>query len=202
MFLKSSQEMCGIQMVLPGVLLIGNLHTSAKIVSLTDIISLQVLKSSYLAPSVSYPLVSFTDPFSLSFFTPADPLFPKTSWSFVSNHKTNCFPSYYYQGVAVLGFGGSCSSWSDEVTYFDFYTVAVCDCVFLLYDFLLSAVNISLTYISNMARPILTKLGHKYRVTTPFMSHDQIAARGHVGVTGVKKVIFTKNATPTDYVAR
>ena len=34
----------------------------------------------------------------------------------------------------------------------------------------------------------------------PFMSHDQIRVKGHVGVTGVKKVIFTKNATPpTDY---
>ena len=46
------------------------------------------------------------------------------------------------------------------------------------------------------------KLGHKYRLTTPFMSHGQIRVRGYVGVTGVKKVIFTKNATPpTDYVA-
>ena len=53
-----------------------------------------------------------------------------------------------------------------------------------------------------MTWPILTKLGHKYRLTTPIMSHDQIGVRGHVGVTGVKKVIFTKNATPpTDYVA-
>ena len=33
------------------------------------------------------------------------------------------------------------------------------------------------------------------------MSHDQIGVRGHVGVTEVKKVNFTKNATPTDYVA-
>ena len=67
---------------------------------------------------------------------------------------------------------------------------------------LLSSVNISLTYISHMTRPILTKLGHKYRLTTPFMSHDQIGVKGHVGVIGFKKVIFTKNATPpTDYVA-
>ena len=36
----------------------------------------------------------------------------------------------------------------------------------------------------------------------PFMSHDQIRVKGHVGVTGVKKVIFTKNvAPPTNYVA-
>ena len=51
-----------------------------------------------------------------------------------------------------------------------------------------------------MTWPILTRLGHKYRLTTPFMSHDQIRVKGHVGVTGVKKVIFTKNATsPTNY---
>ena len=45
------------------------------------------------------------------------------------------------------------------------------------------------------------KLGHKYPLTTPFMSHDQIGVRGHVGVTGTKKVIFTENTTPTDNVA-
>ena len=67
---------------------------------------------------------------------------------------------------------------------------------------LLSSVNTSLTYISDITLPILTRLGHKYRLTTPFMSHDQIRVKGHVGVTGVKKIIFTKNATPpTDYVA-
>ena len=80
----------------------------------------------------------------------------------------------------------------------------ICTISFLL--LLLSSVNISLTYsvtyISDMTRPILTRLGHKYRLITPFMSHDQIGVKGHVGVTGVKKVIFTKNATPpTDYVA-
>ena len=61
-------------------------------------------------------------------------------------------------------------------------------------------VNISLTYISGMTQPILTRLGHKYPLTIPFMSYDQIGGKGHVGVTGVKKVIFTKYATPpTDY---
>ena len=99
------------------------------------------------------------------------------------------------------------------------YTVAVCDCVFLLYDFLhsrslrlcissvrflssSSSVNTSKSYISDMTWPILTRLGHKYRLTIPFMSHDQIRVKGHVGVTGVKKVIFTKNATSTDYRVR
>ena len=99
------------------------------------------------------------------------------------------------------------------------YTVAVCDCVFHLYDFLhsrslrlcissvrflssssSSSVNTSKSYISDMTWPILTRLGHKYRLTIPFMWHNQIRVKGHVGVTGVKKVIFTKNATsPTNY---
>ena len=87
------------------------------------------------------------------------------------------------------------------------YTVAVCDCVFLLYDFLhsrslrlcissvrflSSSVNTSKSYISDMTWPILTRLGHKYRLTIPFMWHDQIRVKGHVGVTGVKKVISLK----------
>ena len=58
----------------------------------------------------------------------------------------------------------------------------------------LSSVNISKSYISDMTRPILTRLGHKYRLTIPFMSYDQIGVKGHVGVTGVKKVIFTKKS--------
>ena len=59
-----------------------------------------------------------------------------------------------------------------------------------------------MTYISDMTWPILTRLGHKYRFTIPFISYDQIEVKGHVGVTGVKKVIFTKNTTPpTVYVA-
>ena len=63
-----------------------------------------------------------------------------------------------------------------------------------------SSVNTSKSYISDMTWPILTRLGHKYRLTIPFMWHDQIRVKGHVGATGVKKVIFTKNATsPTDY---
>ena len=65
-----------------------------------------------------------------------------------------------------------------------------------------SSVNTSKSYISDMTWPILTRLGHKYRLTIPFMSHDQIRVKGHVGVTGVKKVIFIQNATPpTNYVA-
>ena len=78
----------------------------------------------------------------------------------------------------------------------------LCSDLFTDLVLLSSSVNTSLTYISDITLPILTRLGHKYRLTTPFMSHDQIRVKGHVGVTGVKKIIFTKNATPpTDYVA-
>ena len=49
-----------------------------------------------------------------------------------------------------------------------------------------------MTYISDMTWPILTRLGHKYRLTIPFMSYDQIGVKGHVGVTGVKKVKNSK----------
>ena len=91
------------------------------------------------------------------------------------------------------------------------YTVAVCDCVFHLYDFLhsrslrlcissvrflssssSSSVNTSKSYISDMTWPILTRLGHKYRLTIPFMWHNQIRVKGHVGVTGVKRSFSLK----------
>ena len=71
-----------------------------------------------------------------------------------------------------------------------------------LFPDLLLLSTLQLTYISDMPWPILTRLGHKYRLTIPFMSYVQIGVKCHVGVTGVKKVIFTKNATSsTDYVA-
>ena len=82
-------------------------------------------------------------------------------------------------------------------------TVPSCMCYFFLHSrsrrlcfvsvrFL--SVNISKSYISDMTWPILTRLGHKYRLTIPFMSYDLIGVKGHVGVTGVKKVIFTKKS--------
>ena len=76
------------------------------------------------------------------------------------------------------------------------YTVAVCDCVFHLYDFFLlllsSSVNTSLTNISDIIWPILTRLGHKYRLTTPFMSHDQIRVKGTYGSQGSKRSFSLK----------
>ena len=56
-------------------------------------------------------------------------------------------------------------------------------------------------YNSNMPEPILTILGHnplQYR----YMSHDQHGVKGHVGVTGVKRSVFTKNASPTNFKLR
>ena len=54
-------------------------------------------------------------------------------------------------------------------------------------------------YNFNMPEPILTTLGHNNPLQYRYMSHDQHGVKGHVGVTGVKKVIFTKNASPTNF---
>ena len=76
------------------------------------------------------------------------------------------------------------------------YTVAVCDCVFHLYDFflLLSTLQrlISLTCLDRFWPNLVP--------STPAPPKHDPGVKGHVGVTGVKKVIFTKIATsPTDY---
>ena len=47
-----------------------------------------------------------------------------------------------------------------------------------------SSVNISLTCISGMTWPILTRLGHKYRLTIPFMSYDHWDERSRNGEMG------------------
>ena len=49
-------------------------------------------------------------------------------------------------------------------------------------------------YNFNMPESILTILGHN-PLQHHYMSHDQHGVKGHVGVKGVKKVIFTKNAS-------
>ena len=59
-------------------------------------------------------------------------------------------------------------------------------CFFLSF-FLLSQFS---AYNSNMPEPILTILGHNNPLQYRYMSHDQHGVKGHVGVTGVKKVIF------------
>ena len=55
-----------------------------------------------------------------------------------------------------------------------------------------SSGNTSKTYSFDMPRPISTKLGHKNPWPMAFMSYDQNGVKGHVGVTGVKKVKNSK----------
>ena len=47
-----------------------------------------------------------------------------------------------------------------------------------------------------MLHAILTKLGQNDQWVSGYKSYQQFDLKGHVGVTGVKKVIFTENATP------
>ena len=61
------------------------------------------------------------------------------------------------------------------------------------YSFLSSSSgNTSKTYSFDMPGPISTKLGHKNPWPMAFMSYDQNGVKGHVGVTGVKKVKNSK----------
>ena len=65
------------------------------------------------------------------------------------------------------------------------------------YSFLLSSSssssgNTSKTYISVMSWSISTRLGHKNPWPCPNLSYNQLGVKGHVGVTGVKKVISLK----------
>ena len=71
--------------------------------------------------------------------------------------------------------------------------------VFLSSFFLLSG-NTSFSHTS--LHPILTKLGHSDRYHDHYSGTKDGGVRGHDGVTGVKKVIFTKKASsPTNKVA-
>ena len=72
-------------------------------------------------------------------------------------------------------------------------------CLVLLSFFLLSG-NTSFSHAS--LHPILTKLGQSDRYLDHYSGTDNGGVRGHDGVTGVKKVIFTKKASsPTEYLA-
>ena len=66
--------------------------------------------------------------------------------------------------------------------------------------FLLLSGNTSFSHTS--LHPILTKLGQSDRYLDHYSGTDNGGVRGHDGVTGVKKVIFTKKASsPTEYLA-
>ena len=55
-----------------------------------------------------------------------------------------------------------------------------------------SSGNTSKAYISVMSWSISTRLGHKNPWPCPNLSYNQLGVKGHVGVTGVKKVISLK----------
>ena len=64
----------------------------------------------------------------------------------------------------------------------------------------LSSGNTSFSHTS--LHLILTKLAHSKRYLDHYSGTDNGGVRGHDGVTGVKKVIFTKKASsPTEYLA-
>ena len=71
---------------------------------------------------------------------------------------------------------------------------------FLLSFFFLLSGNTSFSHTS--LHPILTKLSQNDRYLDHYSGTDNGGVRGHDGVTGVKKVIFTKKASsPTEYIA-
>ena len=55
---------------------------------------------------------------------------------------------------------------------------------------------LTICFFFHMLYQILTKLGQNDQWVINYKSYQQFDLKGHVGVTGVKKVIFTENATP------
>ena len=77
---------------------------------------------------------------------------------------------------------------------------AVCDGNMSSSSFFLSSGNTSFSHTSRHS--ILTKLGQSDRYVDHYSGTKDDGVRGHHGVTGVKKVIFTKKASsPSDYIA-
>ena len=88
---------------------------------------------------------------------------------------------------------------SDRVLYLTrfFFTLPAQPQGTVSYSFLLSSSssssgNTSKTYISVMSWSISTRLGHKNPWPCINLSYNQLGVKGHVGVTGVKKVISLK----------
>ena len=81
-----------------------------------------------------------------------------------------------------------------------FFFLLLLSSSFFFFFFLLSSGNTSFSHTS--LHLILTKLAHSDRYLNHYSHTKDGGVRGHYGVTGVKKVIFTKNASsPSDYVA-
>ena len=98
------------------------------------------------------------------------------------------FVSYPAGGPA-----GSCILLVSSFFFFFFF-------FFFFLLLLLSSGNTSFSHTS--LHLILTKLAHSDRYLNHYSHTKDGGVRGHYGVTGVKKVIFTKNASsPSDYVA-
>ena len=73
-------------------------------------------------------------------------------------------------------------------------------CFFLSFFLSFSSGNTSFSHTSRHL--ILTKLGHSDRYLNHYSRTNNDGVRCHDGVTGVKKVIFTKKASsPTEYLA-
>ena len=86
------------------------------------------------------------------------------------------------------------------LTRFFFLLLLSSSSFFFFFLLLLSSGNTSFSHTS--LHLILTKLAHSDRYLNHYSHTKDGGVRGHYGVTGVKKVIFTKNASsPSDYVA-
>ena len=73
---------------------------------------------------------------------------------------------------------------------------------FFLSFFLLSSSSGNTSFSHTSQHAILTKLGQSDRYLDHYSRTQDGGVRGHDGVTGVKKVIFTKKASsPSEYVA-
>ena len=73
---------------------------------------------------------------------------------------------------------------------------------FLLSSFFFFLLSGNTSFSHTSLHPILTKLGQSDRYLDHYSGTDNGGVRGHDGVTGVKKVIFTKKASsPTEYLA-
>ena len=81
-----------------------------------------------------------------------------------------------------------------KVSSFSMYMITLSEyptgsCILLVSSFFLSSGNTSKTYSFDMLWPILTRLGHKNPWHMAFISYDHSGVKGHVGVTGAKKLI-------------
>ena len=112
-----------------------------------------------------------------------------------------CFQVYSCNSYTCITFAGKQGNWGQSgVDVSKPAGYAVCDGnMSSLSSFFLLSGNTSFSHTS--LHPILTKLGHSDRYLDHYSGTDNDGVRGHDGVTGVKKVIFTKKASsPSEYL--